>query len=821
MKAPLSWLREYVPITAGADELASLLALSGTEVERVGEVGVPGGEENLRHFVVGKVLECRRHPDADKLSVCVVDVGEGAARTVVCGAPNVAAGQTVAVVLPGGVMPDGTRIREAKLRGVVSSGMIMSEAELGLAVKSPGTMVLPDDWAAGERLDAHFPISEDVLEVEVTPNRPDCLSVRGLAREIAVITEAHFEEYVAFPHPWGERTVDRDISIEVRDPDLCPRYAARVIRGVKVAESPLWLKAQLAHAGMRPISNVVDVTNYVLWALGQPLHAFDLHTIRGGRIIVRRAAPGETITTLDGEFRQLTEDMLVIADAERASVIAGIMGGLDSEITESTTDILLEGANFFGPSILRTSAALGLRSEASTRYEKGLDPEMIPLALDMACEMFVELCGGEVSVGTVDVRTDPVPQTVLRLRPERVAVVLGTTIPASEIGAILSRLGCEVRERGAELEVKVPSFRADLNREIDLVEEVARIHGLDRIPSTLPSRRSGRGHLDREQTARRVVEDLLGGAGLWQVITYSFGDDKWPRLLRLSPDDPRRRAVRLSNPLSLDQAFMRTMLLPGLLETARRNVAVREDRVHIFELGKVFLPREAALPQEPLRIGMLVAGPWDRESWLRAGVATDYFLIKGLVDRIAAGVHCPLAFSSPQTAPAPGSTVSGAALGEPFLHPGKSAVIATANGLVVGWAGEVHPLVAQAYDLKPPVVAAELDLEPIFAASSEVQMFRDLMAYPIVEQDFALVVDAAVPAATVIESLRASGGELLEDITVFDVYEGAQVAAGKKSLALRLSFRAPDRTLSEDEVNALRRRMLEKIKAELGAELRA
>ena len=345
MKAPLSWLREYVPIDMGVDEIASRLALTGTEVERVAEVGVPGGE-NLRYFVVGKVLECRRHPDADKLSVCVVDVGDASPRTIVCGAPNVAAGQTVAVVLPGGVMPDGTRIREAKLRGVVSSGMIMSEAEIGLAAKSPGTMVLPEEWAAGTPLGEYFPVSDQVLEVEVTPNRPDCLSVRGMAREIAAVTEAPFDEDLSFQHAWGDRTVDRDISIEVRDPDLCPRYAARVIRGVKVGESPLWLKAQLAHAGMRPISNVVDVTNYVLWALGQPLHAFDLQTIRGRRIIVRRAAPGETIVTLDGEQRVLTEDMLVIADAERASVIAGIMGGHDSEITDATTDILLEGANF-------------------------------------------------------------------------------------------------------------------------------------------------------------------------------------------------------------------------------------------------------------------------------------------------------------------------------------------------------------------------------------------------------------------------------------------------------------------------------------------
>jgi phenylalanyl-tRNA synthetase beta chain len=814
MKAPLSWLKEYVPIELGVDEIASRLALTGTEVERVAEVGVPGGE-NLRYFVVGKTLECRRHPDADKLSVCTVDVGEASARTIVCGAPNVAAGQTVAVVLPGGVMPDGTRIREAKLRGVVSSGMIMSEAEIGLAAKSPGTMVLPDEWVAGTPLSDYFPISDYVLEVEVTPNRPDCLSVRGLAREIAAITDAPFDEDPDFTPPWGTRPIDADIAIEVRDPDLCPRYAARVVRGVTVGESPLWLKAQLAHAGMRPISNVVDVTNYVLWALGQPLHAFDLHTIRGQRIIVRRAAPDETIVTLDGEDRTLTDDMLVIADAERASVVAGIMGGLDSEITDTTTDILLEGANFSGPSIMRTSGALGLRSEASTRYEKGLDPEMIPLALDMACELFVELCGGEVSVGTIDVRGDPRPQTMLRLRPERVTALLGTDVPVAETTAILAGLGCAVRPSGADLLVEVPTFRADLTREVDLIEEVARVHGLDRIPSTLPPRRVGRGGLDRGQRARRLVEDLLAGAGLTQVINYSFGDERWPEALRLRHGDPRRNMVRIANPLSLDQAFMRTLLLPGLLETARKNASVREERVHIFEVGKVFVPVDAVLPDEPLRVGILVAGRWDEDSWLRTGAPVDYFLVKGLVERIAAGLHSPLAFQRWD------EEVGSGAEPPPFLHPGKSAAVTTASGLAAGWIGEVHPSVLQAYDLRGPAVAAELDLEPIIGASTEVLMFRDLMAFPVVEQDFALVVDAAVSAAAVVASVRAAGGRLLEDVRVFDLYEGAQVGAGKKSLALRLSFRAPDRTLSEDEVNELRREMLQKLWTELGAELRA
>ena len=806
MKAPLSWLREYVTIEMEIEELASRLALTGTEVERVTEVGVPGDEENLSRFLVGKILDCRRHPDADKLSVCTVDVGEDSPRTIVCGAPNVAGGQTVAVVLPGGVMPDGTRIRDAKLRGIPSAGMILSEAELGLATKSPGTMVLPEAWTAGALLIDHFALTDQVLEVEVTPNRPDCLSIRGLAREIAAITDAPFDEDIAFTHPWGERTVDRDITIDVRDPDLCPRYAARVIRGVKVGESPLWLKARICQAGMRPVSNVVDVTNYVLWSLGQPLHAFDLRTVRGGRIVVRRAHPGEAITTLDNEHRLLTGDMLVIADAERASVVAGIMGGIDSEVTETTTDVLLEAANFAAPSIMRTSGALGLRSEASTRYEKGLDPEMIPLALDMACSLLVEVCGGQVSVGTIDVRTARRPESVLNVRPARIEHVLGAPVPTAEVTALLARLGCDVSEYGEDILVEVPSFRPDLEREIDLIEEIARIYGLHRIPSTLPARRSGSGGLSRAQAGRRQIEDLLAGAGLAQVITYSFGDEKWPDRLRLASHDRRRQCVEISNPLSVDQAVMRTMLLPGLLDAARKNVAVREERVHIFEMGRVFHPSDEVLPDEKVRVGILLTGDWDQDAWLRSGVTVDYFLGKGLIERLCEAFRLRFDY-------APGD--------EPFLHPGRSAVIRGPQGQTVGWLGEVHPLVLQAYDLRVPTVAAELDLETLLDASSAGASFRDLLAYPVVEQDLALVVDTNVSASTVIASLRAVGGELLDKVAVFDVYEGTQVAAGKKSLALRLSFRAADRTLSEAEVNDLRRHMLKRIAADLGAELRA
>lgn len=808
MKAPLSWLREHVAIGLPVDELASRLALTGTEVERVSALGVPAREQVLERFVVGKVITCERHPDADKLSVCTVDVGEDHPRTIVCGAPNVAAGQTVAVCLPGAVLANGMEIGEAKLRGVRSSGMIMSEAELGFEAKSAGIVVLPEEWQAGDLLADRLPISESVLEVEVTPNRPDCLSIRGLAREIGAVTRAEFCEETEYAFPVAPRRVEDEVAVEVWDPDLCPRYAARVIRGVTVAESPSWLKARISHAGMRPVNNVVDVTNYVMWSVGQPLHAFDLETVEGGKVIARRAKPGETIVTLDGNARELTTDMLVIADAVKPSVIAGIMGSVDSEVTDSTTDLLLEAANFHGPSIMRTSSALGLRSESSTRFEKGLDRNMIPLALDMACAMLTEICGGTVSEGTLDALAAPTEPWVLTLRPHRVAEILGADVPTSEIESILGNLGCDVDEDPSDdqrLLVTVPTLRSDLEREIDLVEEVARVHGLDKLPSTLPPRTEGRGGLTSAQQAARTVADLMVGAGLDEVLTYSFVEPGWLDKLRLDADDPRRAPIPLANPLSQDQSVMRTMLLPGLLAVAARNVSVREDRVHVFEIGATFHAGGAALPRETRRLGLLLVGAWERDSWKTAGVPTDVFLGKGLVDRVleALGVGGEYAASR-----------------EPFLHPGRTAAVA-ASGTSLGWVGEVHPLVLRAFDLSGPAVAAELDLDAVLASRRGVALFEDLLSHPAVEQDLALVVAGDMPAVEVVNAVRLHGGELLRDVQVFDVYTGPQVGEGRKSLALRLTYRSPERTLQETEVNEIRGAMLDRLRDAIGAEIRS
>lgn len=805
MKAPLSWLRDYVEIDLPPHELASVLALSGTEVERVSHAGVEEDEDLLSRFVVGYVQSCDKHPNADRLSVCTVDVGEDEVRTIVCGAPNVAAGQKVAVSLPGAVLPGGMQIREAELRGVASSGMILSEAELAFEAENPGIMVLPDGWKTGERLHSLLPIADDIFELEITPNRPDCFSVEGVAREVAVVTGERLKEPSAPGYRTSERRAEEDISVEVWSPELCPRYAARVIRGVKIGESPPWLKARLTWAGMRPINNVVDVTNYVMWSVGQPLHAFDLSSIEGGTVIARRAEEGEEIVTLDGVRRTLTPEMLVIADAERASVIAGIMGSEHSEVTESTRDIMLEAANFDRASILRASGTLGLRSESSTRFEKGLDTNLIPRALDMTCSLLAGLCGGEVSDGTVDVCSREVEPWELGLRLERVRRVVGKAIDIEEAITTLEALGCSVSEGEEDgvLRVTVPTFRPDLEREIDLVEEVVRVHGLNRLPATLPRRSEGRGGLNSPQRRVRETEDALRSSGLTEVITYTFGSEEWPNMLRLSADDARRNGVRLSNPLSSEQAVMRSTLLPGLLLSAAHNVSVREESIHIYEAGDVFR-RGTDGYEERMHLALLLYGPWGEESWAREQDEIDYFLGRGLIERVM-GVFGVDAEYVPAE--------------EPFLHPGKSAQMLV-DGEPVGWLGEVHPLVLQEFELHEGAVAAELNLHMLQCLAGGIAMYEDLVNHPAVEQDIALVVDRSLPATDLLSAVRLCGGELLRGAKVFDVYEGHQVPEGKKSLALRLVFRSEERTLSEAEVNEARDAMLQRLGAEVGAELR-
>jgi phenylalanyl-tRNA synthetase beta chain len=805
MRVPVTWLREHCDPALGAEAIAERLDLTGTEVARVDSVGVSSTEG----FVVGKVLSAEAHPDADRLRVCEVDDGSGTPRTIVCGAPNVAAGQTVAVALPGAVMPDGSTLGEAKLRGVRSSGMILAEDEVGIGDQHEGIMVLADGLPAGAPLGDHLAIADEVLDLEITPNRPDCLSVFGIAREVHAATGAPLRDDPTAAEVDGDSAIE-DLPIEIADPESCLRFTARAFDEVRIGPSPEWLKQRLTAAGQRSISNVVDITNYVMLLTGQPLHAFDLDAIRGRRIEVRRAREGETMTTLDDVERELSTDMALVCDAEGPSGIAGVMGGQISEVSEQTTRVLMEAATWVGPNILRTSKALGLRTEASARFEKQLHPEQAIAAQRVAAALMVELCGARPAAQTIDVYPRPAEQRQVALRPARLERLLGASIPDDDVADILTSLGFGVERDGEALRVAVPPWRdSDVQREADLVEEVARIHGLHKLPTTLPARKRAVGRLTGRQRLRRRLEDALRDRGMHEVVCWSFTAPAILEQLRIA-DVP---ALKLANPLSGEASVMRPLLLPGLLDAAARNAAHGSAGVSLFESAHVYRPDgdlsapegspEGATPAaERHHLGGLLTG--GQAGWRDPAPPADLFAAKGLVEALGGAAGLELAVE-------PG--------GRPYLHPGRSgSVLAGPDERKVGWIGELHPLVARAWDLEGGA-AFELDLDALADEAAGVATFRDLTSYPAVRQDVAVVVPADVPAAAVVAVVREGAGELLAGAEVFDVYEGEQVGEGNRSLALRLEFRAPDRTLTDEEV-AARRAAIEAALDDLGGRLR-
>ena len=804
MRVPLEWLSEYCDSGWDPEELGERLALTGTEVERVVTAGAPSAEG----FVLGLVKDVRKHPDADRLSVCEVDTGDGE-RTIVCGAPNVAAGQLVPVALPGAVLPDGTKLKKAKLRGVESNGMILSETELELGDDADGIIVLAEGEELngakpGAALEEVVPLSQAVLELEVTTNRSDCLAVYGVAREVHAVTGA---ELVS--PPWeedakadGEGEAEDYASVKVEVPDLCPRFTARVFTDVEIKPSPLWLKARLIAAGQRPINNVVDITNYVMLVTGQPLHAFDLDEVPGGELIIRTAKQGEKMTTLDGVEREFDPEVVLVCDRDKPSGIAGVMGGQTSEVSESTTRVLLEVATWNGVNILRTSRKLALRSEASARFEKQLHPGLTMRAQHIASRLLVELAGAKLVPGTIDESVgEPEPRKVT-LRVPRVEALIGTPIDGDTCAARLEALGFGVKRkqtkaRGDEIVATVPPERdADVQREADLIEEVARLADLDKnLPTTLPTVATV-GGLTREQTLRRRSEDVMRDLGADEIVGWSFSDPGDGDRLRLPGDDPRRDLIELGNPLSGEQAAMRTTLLGSLLDAARLNLAHGAERVTLFESGRVHLrdPGEGgarghhpAPVDEPHRIGLIATGPGPR-SWRGESAPPDFFTVKGLLEALCAHLGAELTVEPAE---------------EPFLDPGRSAAISLA-GTGAGWIGEVHPLVARSWDLDG-AAGFELDLDVLVAsAKTGVESYEDVTTYPPVHEDIAVVIGEDVPAQRVREAVLAGGGELLRSAEVFDLYTGEQVGEGRKSLALRLTFRAPDRTLTDEEVAGCR-----------------
>ena len=760
MKVPLSWLRDYVSVDAAVEELVERVNVSVAGVERVFRRGVADEDGNLGLYRVGRVLEAGKHPNADRLQLCRVDVGEKEPRQIVCGAWNFGEGATVAVALPGAVLPDGRRLERAKLRGTVSDGMILSEQELELGTDHTGIIVLSEPLEPGTPLADVLPLADVVLELEITPNRPDLLAVYGVAREVGALYDV---ELSPPPGRDPERSGEERVEVAVEDLEGCPRYIGRLFKDVAIGPSPPWLKARITAAGMRPISNVVDVTNYVMHALGNPLHAFEFDKLGGERIVVRRARKGEEFTSLDGNLRQLDPEDLVIADAERAVAFAGIMGGLDTEVGEETTSVLLEAANFEPLGILRSSERQGLRTEGSGRWEKGVDPYLAPQAAALATELIVELAGARWT-GDVDVTGElPEPPSV-RFRPERASELVGLDVPAEEQVRVLDKLGFGM---GAGA-VAVPTWRArDVTREADLVEEVARFH-LPEVPFTLPRGKAGR--LTNDQRLRRLVEDVLVGSGCSEAYTSS-----------LVADDPAPDAIRLPVPLSAEQALLRTTLLQGLLQSAQLNLDAGNERIALFEIARAYLPSSGPRPDEHWHLGCIVEG--------------GFFRAKGILETLYEALHVPLRVERGQAI---------------FLHPGKAARVES------GWVGELHPSL-----LEGAWGAFELDLPTLFALVPERIVSEDVVTYPAIRQDLAFVVDEGVLAGDIVAAAREAAGPELHEMRVFDVYRGGQIPAGKRSIAFSVAFQSPERTLSDKDARAVRERIVAALAEQFGAELRA
>jgi phenylalanyl-tRNA synthetase beta chain len=843
MRVPLPWLREYCDPDLDVNQIEERLTMTGTKVEAIHRHGVPSPEG----FVVGRVLEAAQHPDADRLKVCKVDLGSAnsadgdAPTTIVCGAPNVAAGQTVAVALPGATMPDGTKLKQAKLRGVASAGMILAEQELQIGPGGEGILVLNEaaglsggEPAPGTPLQDVLPIAIEVLELEVTPNRPDCLGVYGVARELHAATGAPLA-----PAPWSEDPgsagpVD-GAEVRVQCPELCPRFTARVFSNVRIAPSPLWLKARLMAAGMRPINNVVDITNYAMLLTGQPLHAFDLDRVAGGRLTVRRANDGERVQTLDGQTRELDAETVVIDDDQGPTSIAGLMGGARSEVQPDTTRVLLEVATWSGPNIHRSSWRLGLRSEASARFEKGLQQEQCMQAQAVASRLLVELCGASLAPGTIDMGWTATPPQQIRLREAKVESILGVRIARARQQEILEALDFHSAEvddvaepQRSGLDVTVPALRRDdVTREIDLIEEVARIDGVDRLPATLPARRGAAGMLTHAQRVRRAAEDALVGRGLHEVVGWSFTDPELLDRLRLPVDHPLRRVVRIENPLSEAQSMMRPTLLGSLLEAARHNVARNGLDVAIFESGTVYRASpDGRLADEHHGLGALLSGALTDRSWRGERGEVDFFAAKALLGALLDKLHVDWSLQP---------------RGWPFLHPGRSAAV-LAGTETLGFLGEIHPLVAAAWDLshagtpsgaRPKghtlkgagrqagarTVAFAIDLGKVAAAAPPVIAFHGFAAVPSLRRDLAVTLPETVSAEDVLARVRDAGGKVLKDASVFDVYTGEQVGEGRRSLALALTFRVAEKTLTDEDVAPARERIVAAL-AELGGELR-
>jgi phenylalanyl-tRNA synthetase beta chain len=796
MKTTLQWLREYVDIDMDVEPFADLLTMSGLEIEEVVRLG-----EGLDKVVVGEIVEVAAHPESNSLSVASVDAG-GKTVDIVSSAPNVTVGLKTALALPGTKLPGGMTVEKRKFKGVESVGVLLAEDELGITQDHSGLIELPESVKAGQAIDTVLDVSDYLFDISITPNRADCLSIIGIARDVAAILKRPLKlPEISFPEEGDD--IASLTSVDVIDKDLCPRYAARIIQDITIKQSPLWMRIRLNALGVRDINNIVDVSNYVMLEYGQPLHAFDYHLLEENRIVVKRAKKGDTFFTLDAVERKLTEDILMICDGKRYVAIGGIMGGANTEIQDDTDTVLLESAFFHPPSIHRSARYLGMMTEAAYRMERGVDPGGQVTAVDRAIQFMAEMSGGRVARGIID-EVGPVPKRpTIHLRPERVKKIIGFDVTTDEVSDIMMRLNMDVRKRKGALEVTPPSYRLDLDREIDLIEEVARIKGYDEIPETLPDIAMGYEERTEHEKLMRRAFDIMISEGFSEIITYSFIErDTFSRL-----GIETASAVELKNPMSEEMAVMRTTLIPGIVKAAVGNMNHLNTDLKLFEIARVYIPRKnEKLPDEPHMLSALISGDRYPRQWGRPVEPVDFFDLKGawetLIERI--GVSNITYDNANSIA---------------YLDSVESCVI-KASDEIIGVMGKLDESVCERYDLSRTVYILEANLTALERIEKEAIVYTPIPRYPPVLRDIALVVAENVKSQDIVESVRETTGTIGREITVFDIYTGKQIEAGKKSLALSVTYQSDERTLTDDEVNDVHGKVIDVLEKTLSVQIR-
>lgn len=814
MLASLEWLKQYVDINIPTDVLVDKITRAGLEVETVTDLGA-----GVSGVLTGKVMEIYRHPNSDHLWVCMIDYGEGNVQ-ILTGAQNVQLHDMVPVATVGATLPPSTRnpegmkLKKSKLRGMDSFGMLCSADELGIDSKlllpeeRNGIFILPPDTPIGVDVRKVLGLDDTVIDIDLTSNRADCFSILGLAREIAAITGCPLRLPDMQVQEAAGGNVKDLAQIRIEAPELCPRFAVRMLKNIKMGPSPDWMKKRLRACGVRPISNVVDVTNYVMLELGQPMHAYDYDKVQGHTLVVRRGGQDEKLTTLDGKERLLNDSMITIGDTERAVGLGGVMGGLDTEVTEKTVNVLLEAAGFNGPSIRRTSRALGLRSEASGRFERGVDVLAVHNALNRAANLLEQMGACETVCGITESYPEPVQPVVIRTTAAAISGRIGIAIAKEEMLQILTGLEFKVAEEGETLVITVPSWRGDVTEAADISEEIARIHGLDYIESHYPVLGLAQGRQSVPDDVKDSIQDILVGAGLNEVMTYTFINENMFDKLALPEDDARRRVIRVLNPITDDFQVMRTTMVPSLLNTAGYNAARQQERIAIFEVGKTFTAKELPLqdfPVETLKLCVVLSGGCNSLNWCVAKNQYDFFDMKGIVEGLFAKLGVTGAKFVPYT--------------DTYLHPGKSCGIEV-EGKLIGYFGELHPTVQDAFTLTCATYVLEMDVEPLIKYAVSVPKFTHLAKFPGMQRDIAVLVPATVSEAELEAVIRQHGGPLLQGVQVFDVFTSDKIGKDKKSLAFKLYYQAPDRTLTDGEVDESVKGIMAKVAEQYEGKLR-